>query len=92
MTSDRAQAYGRVMRLLSEQDADALTPAESDFVRMAADTLLFAEEMDSDTRTAHDQVVTLGKHLVESDRWEKSDVKELVSALGACGPQPVRVA
>lgn len=92
MTSDRAQAYGRVLRLLTGEEAPDLTPEESDFVRMAADTLLFAEELDGDARTAADQVATLGKHLVESDRWDKDDVKELVSALAACGPVVARVA
>ena len=91
MTSDRAQAYGRVLRLLAAKEAPELAREEADFIRMAADTLLFAEEMDGDARTAADQMATLGKHLVESGRWEKADVKELVSALTACGPVPMRV-
>ena len=91
MTSDRALAYGRVMRLLAAKEPPELAPEEADFIRMAADTMLFAEEMDGDARTAHDQIATLGKHLVESGRWEKADVKELVAALSSCGPQQVRV-
>ncbi len=92
MTSERAQAYGRVMRLLAAKEPPELAPEEADFIRMAADALLFAEEMDADARTAADQMATLGKSLVESGRWEKADVKELVSALTACGPAPARVA
>jgi hypothetical protein len=80
------------MRLVDTKQPPELASEESDFIRMAADTMLFAEEMDADAKTAHDQIVTLGKHLVESGRWEKDDVKELVSALAACGPQPARVA
>ena len=91
MTSDRAQAYGRVMRLLDDKEPPELAPEEADLIRLAADTLLFAEQMDGDARTAADQIATLGKHLVESGRWEKADVKELVSALSACGPTPARV-
>jgi Arc/MetJ-type ribon-helix-helix transcriptional regulator len=102
MTSERAQAYGRVIRLISAErsgdepegrgsQAPGLAPEESDFVRMAADTMLFAEEMDSDARTALDQIATLGKHLVESGRWDSEQVSELVSALAAAGPQPARV-
>jgi hypothetical protein len=77
------------MRLLAACGAGDLAPDESDFVRMAADAMLFAEEMDGDARTAADQVATLCRHLVESERWERADAEELMSALTACGPAPV---
>jgi hypothetical protein len=91
VTSDRSKGYGRVLRLLAAK-AEDLRQEESEFIRMAADTLLFSEEMDPDARTAADQITTLGEHLVESGRWDKPEVKELVSALAACGPVPARVA
>ena len=44
MTSDRAQAYGRVVHTLEDLGQTKLNAAEQDRIRDAADTLHFAED------------------------------------------------
>jgi hypothetical protein len=41
MTSERAEAYGRLMRTLRSTDAGELLPHEEEQIREAADALLF---------------------------------------------------
>src|SRR4051794_41911732 len=45
MTSERAQAYGRVTAMLADGGPTKLQDDEQDIVREAADTLLFCEDV-----------------------------------------------
>ena len=85
MTSERTQAYGRVVKTLEDLGPAKLQPAEQDRVRDAADTLIFASGID-ETRAAMADVETLADHLVASDRWSEDRAKQLVDDLLACGP------
>ena len=92
MTSERSQAYGRVMRTLEDLGPAKLTEAERERVRAAADTLFFAEDLgvDAEAREAVSDVTGLARHLVESDRWLDESARKLLQDILACGPlQPV---
>ena len=89
MTStERSQAYGRVMTTLREVGPTKLLPAEQETIREAADTLFFSEDLVSDeaARTAVEQIEDLGQHLVDSERWLPERAQELVGDVLACGP------
>jgi hypothetical protein len=88
VTSRRAEAYGRVLRILSGPDGEELRPEELDRIRLAADSLLFCEdvELDSDARDAADAIADLAVELVESGRWDEDTAEALVSDVLACGP------
>ena len=85
MTNERTQAYGRVVKTLDEIGPTKLQPAEQARVRDAADTLIFAADLD-DARAAMADVDSLAEHLVASDRWSEERAKQLVDDLLACGP------
>ena len=86
-TSERSQAYGRVVRTLREPGEAQLLPAEQDLIREAADTLLFAggagpdEAVDDAVAT----IETVAAHLVESERWTPAQASELVDDVLGCG-------
>jgi hypothetical protein len=46
MTSDRTQAYGRVVRTLEDLGPAKLQPVEQERIREAADNLIFAADLD----------------------------------------------
>ena len=85
MTSDRTQAYGRVVKTLDDIGPAKLQPAEQERIREAADTLIFAAGPD-EARAALDEVETLAAHLVASGRWTSERAQELLDDLIACGP------
>jgi len=85
MNTERTQAYGRVVKTLDELGPAKLQPAERDRVREAADTLIFAADLE-ETRAAMVDVDTLAEHLVASDRWSEERARQLVDDLLACGP------
>ena len=85
MTSERTQAYGRVVKTLEDLGPTKLQPAEMDRVREAADILIFASEVE-ETRTAMADIEALTDHLVASDRWSEERAQQLVDDLFACGP------
>ena len=92
MTSERSQAYGRVMRTLEDVGPAKLTESERERVRAAADTLFFAEDLgvDAEARDAVSDVTALARHLVESERWLDESARRLLQDVLACGPlQPV---
>ena len=62
MNSERTQAYGRVVKTLDEIGPTKLQPAEQARVREAADTLIFAADLD-DARAAMADVDSLAEHL-----------------------------
>jgi hypothetical protein len=85
MTSDRTQAYGRVMRTLEDLGPSKLLPAEQDRIREAADNLIFAAGLDEARATLAD-VEALSEHLVASGRWTTERADQLADDLLACGP------
>jgi hypothetical protein len=85
MTSERTQAYGRVVKTLEDLGPAKLQPAEQDRVREAADTLIFASGVE-ETRAAMADIEALVDHLVASDRWSDERATQLVDDLLACGP------
>lgn len=89
MNSERAQAYGRVVRTIDELAAAKLQPAEAQRIRDAADTLLFSESIDAPgAREALDDVEALTHHLVDADRWSPERASALAEDVAGCGPVP----
>ena len=88
MTSRRAEAYGRVVRILGGPDAEDLRPEEVARVREATDSLFFCEDIENDpaARDAADEIADLAVELVESGRWDEDAAEQLVSDVLACGP------
>jgi hypothetical protein len=85
MNSERTQAYGRVVKTIEDLGPTKLHPDELDRVREAADTLIFAADLE-EARDAMVDMDTLAEHLVASDRWSEERAKQLVDDLLACGP------
>lgn len=88
MTSERAQAYGRVIKTLSDLSASKLHSQEQETVRDAADTLLFCEDISScpGAEEALGAVHGLAAELVDSDRLSAEAADALVADVEACGP------
>ncbi len=87
MTSERAQAYGRVVRTLDDLSATKLNAAEQDRIRDAADTLLSSEDpTDEATRGALDDIEALIHHLTDTGRWTEQRAQQLLDDVTACGP------
>jgi hypothetical protein len=88
VTSRRAEAYSRVVRILDGPDGEELRPEELQRIRLATDSLFFCEDMesDSDARDAADEIADLAVELVESGRWDEDTAEALVSDVLACGP------
>ena len=85
MTSERTQAYGRVVKTIEDLGPSKLQPFEQDRIREAADNLIFAADLD-EARATMDDVETLAAHLVASGRWTSERAEQLVADLLACGP------
>jgi hypothetical protein len=92
MTSERSQAYGRVMRTLDDMGPAKLHESEAAEIRAAADTLFFAEDLgvDADARDAVARMTKLARDLVDSGRWLDESARPLLADVLGCGPlQPV---
>ena len=92
MTSERSQAYGRVMRTLDDMGPAKLHESEREEIRAAADTLFFAEDLgaDAEARDAVSRMTALARNLVDSERWLDETARTLLSDVLGCGPlQPV---
>jgi hypothetical protein len=80
------------MRTLEDVGPAKLLDSERERIRVAADTLFFAEDLstDAEAREAVSDMSALARHLVESERWIEESASRLLSDLTACGPlQPV---
>jgi hypothetical protein len=88
MTSERAQAYGRVTSTLADVGPTKLQTGEQDLLREAADTLLFCEDVTADpaAQDALDKVDELLDTLVSSGRWTAERAQQLRADIEACGP------
>ena len=91
MTNERTQAYGRVVQTLDEIGATKLLPAEQARIRDAADTLIFASDLDEAQDALRDMGL-LTEHLLSSGRWLEERIDNLVANLLACGPSNVPAA
>jgi hypothetical protein len=85
MTSERTQAYGRVLRTLEDVGPTKLHDSEQERIRDAADTLIFAASLE-EAGTALADVRALAEHLVASGRWSEERSAELAQDILACGP------
>ena len=87
MTSERSQAYGRVMRRLADASGIKLHDAEIAIIRDAADTLLFADRLDEPGAAEALLLVERLMHdLAESGRWTTESAQALADDAGGCGP------
>ena len=88
MTSERAQAYGRVTTTLADVGPTKLQPGEQDLLRDAADTLLFCEDITADpaAQEALENVAELLDKLVSTGRWTAERAQQLRADVEACGP------
>ena len=87
MTSERAQAYGRIVATIEDLGATKLQPVEVERIRAAADTLLFSEDLDAPgARDALADAEALAHALVEADRWTEERAHRLFEDLAATGP------
>jgi hypothetical protein len=85
MTSERTQAYGRVVRTLEDVGPTKLHESEQQRIRDAADTLIFASSPDEASAALAD-VDALCEHLVATDRWTAERAADLAQDVLACGP------
>jgi hypothetical protein len=88
MTAERAQAYGRLMQIVSAEGPEALEPDERTMLREAADALFFCEDisLDEEAREALANISDLTGTLVGSDRWGAERAERVLQDLEACGP------
>jgi hypothetical protein len=85
MTSERTQAYGRVLRTLEDVGPTKLHDPEQERIRDAADTLIFATTLE-EAREALTDIDALSEHLVATGRWSEERAAELAQDILACGP------
>jgi hypothetical protein len=91
MTDERTQAYGRVVQTLADLGPTQLLPREQARIRDAADTLIFAADLDEAADALRD-MGALAEHLLKSGRWLKERIDQLVDDLLSCGPTSIPVA
>jgi hypothetical protein len=96
MTTDRANAYSRVVSTLHDLGPAKLWPWEQACIREAADTLVFSSDVhDDEARRAFAAVAELSDMLVDAGRWTHSRARRLVDDIWACCPEvaiPERIA
>jgi hypothetical protein len=85
MTAERAHAYAQVMALLD--DARELDRSDCDLLRAAADALLFAQEIGTETDEAVSEARALAHSLVGAGRCRMELAAGLLVALRNCGPE-----
>src|SRR5215212_7459882 len=88
MTSNRSDAYGRVMRTLDDLGASKFHDHEQAVIREAADTMFFCERLETND-AALDAMAAfrdLADSLVQGDRLLPETAARLVDDLEGCGP------
>lgn len=87
-TSERAQAYGRVVKTLDDLAGSKLHADEQQTIRDSADALIFCEDLVGDpaAEDALARVYELADRLVESDRLLPETARQLVGDIEGCGP------
>jgi hypothetical protein len=91
MTSNRSDAYGRVMRTLADLSAAKFHDNEQAVIREAADTMFFCERLETDDAAldAMSAFRDLAAALVAGDRLLLETAAQLVADVEGCGPEPV---
>ena len=91
MTSNRSDAYGRVMRTLEDLSAAKFHAGEQAVIREAADTMFFCERLETDDAAldAMAAVRDLTGNLVEGGRLIAETAARLLTDIEGCGPEPV---
>src|SRR2546421_13023815 len=91
MTSNRSDAYGRVMRTLGDLGASKFHDHEQALIREAADTMFFCERLETDDAAldAMAAVYELTDWLVAADRVTPVTPARIVADIEACGPRTV---
>src|SRR5437899_12612484 len=91
MTSNRSDAYGRVMRTLDDLGASKFHDHEQAVIREAADTMFFCERLETDDAAldAMAAVRNLTGALVAGDRLVPETAERLVADVEGCGPEQV---
>ena len=84
MTSERAEAYGRVMKTLADLGPAKLHPDEQETIREAADMVFFAEN--GDVAEAIGRVDELATRLVDSGRMLQETAERLLRDVEDAGP------
>ena len=95
VTPERAEAYGRIMRIVTAEGSEQLGPDEQALLREAADALVFSEDIgaDDEARDALAGANDLAGNLVGAERWSPDYAEQVLQDLEACGPaQLVRLA
>jgi hypothetical protein len=95
VTPERAEAYGRIMRVVSAEGRERLEAHEQVLLREAADALFFSEDVagDSEAGDALAHANDLAGNLVGAERWTPDHAERVLQDLEACGPaQLVRLA
>jgi hypothetical protein len=88
VTSERADAYRRVMQTLGEVGPSKLLGEEQERIRHAADTLLFSADvrLDPAARAALEDIERLCRALVDGGRWAQTSAMRLADDVSQCGP------
>lgn len=85
MTTERAQAYGHVMRTLRDMEATKLRPLELDVIRFAADELVLAPDpLHVGAAVALREAYDVLDRLVSCGRWTYDGAGRLGEHLEAC--------
>jgi hypothetical protein len=88
MTSDRARAYARVMKTLTDLGPAKLRSTEQALTRLAADALLFCADIvnDRSARDAFADFDEMCEQLIASGRWTPDRADQFADDVWACGP------
>jgi hypothetical protein len=88
MNSERAQAYGRLMKTIRGLRGSKLHPEEEQVIRDAADALFFSEDLDRDAaaQEALSAFYELTDQLLESERVMPETAHRLTAQVEECGP------
>ena len=88
VTSQRSEAYGRVMKALADLGAAKLHRPEEATLREAADAMLFCEDFDGDpaAKKALASAGSLRVRLEEAERLTGETLDRLLFDIQACGP------
>jgi hypothetical protein len=94
MNSERAQAYGRVVKAVDDLGGAKLHRDEQDTIRAAADALVFCRDLNDDpaAEEALASVYELTDRLVESERLSSDGAQKLLLDVESCGPFARRAA
>lgn len=88
MTSERSQAYGRVVKSVDDLAGSKLHPTEQQTIRDAADALFFCEDLggDREAQRALRAVEELVDALIDAERFTPEAAGRILDDVVGCGP------